>query len=397
MPALSGLGVSAGRVVRAGACLAALGGLAGCGGTVNHPITAVSTLPPTQEAALYKAHAKPRYAPPGPPDDPWGPYVSEASRRFDVPPTWIHEVMQVESAGYQFRASGELTTSPVGAMGLMQLMPATYDEMKAQYGLGDDAFEPHDNIMAGAAYLRQMYDAFGSPGFLAAYNAGPSRLQDYLVHNRPLPDETRRYVRMIGPRIAGVWPDHRAAAEQLAVNMIPIDIPAGPRWHVVASRGRHHHGKIGHESSVQVASLARRSHGRHAAPGAAPVEVAMAPEPRVAARAAVALAMATPAKHGGGLQLHLIEPAVASERANLGGRDWAVQVGAFSSHQKAAAAAGAAGGAIHARAAVASGHSGRATVYQARVGGLTHDAAVQACRRLAHKGGGCMIVSPASE
>ena len=185
--------------------------LAAC---ASHTPIANSGLTATQEAAVYRSHAKANYAPPGPSGDPWGPYVMEASRRFDVPDTWIREVMQVESHGYQFRASGELTTSPVGAMGLMQLMPETYDEVRVRYSLGDDAFDPHNNILAGAAYIREMYDTFGSPGFLAAYNAGPARLEDYLTHNRSLPDETRRYVAMIGPRIEGTWPQSRSPAEQ---------------------------------------------------------------------------------------------------------------------------------------------------------------------------------------
>src|ERR1700733_12629749 len=114
----------------------------------------------------------------------------------------------------------------------------------------------------------------------------------------------------------------------------------------------------------------------------------MAPEPRVAARAPMALAMATPARHSGGLHLHIIDSAMASERTNLSGRNWGVQVGAYGSHQQAEAAAGAASSAMHASPAVASAKSGHATLYKARVGGLTHDAAVQACHRLAHKGRG---------
>jgi soluble lytic murein transglycosylase-like protein len=170
--------VKAARMIwaaRSAASLSLIGLLAACAG--NAPV-ANSGLTAFQEAAVYKSHAKANYAPPGPASDPWGPYVMEASRRFDVPDVWIREVMRVESGGYQFRATGELTTSPVGAMGLMQLMPETYDEMRGRYALGDDAFDPHNNILAGAAYLREMYDAFGSPGFLAAYNAGPARLED---------------------------------------------------------------------------------------------------------------------------------------------------------------------------------------------------------------------------
>ncbi len=339
------------RIARAVASLGLLGLLAACAG---HTPMANSGLTASQEAAVYKSHARANYAPPGPPGDPWGPYVVEASRRFDVPDVWIREVMHVESGGYQFRASGALTTSPVGAMGLMQLMPETYDEVRARYTLGDDAFDPHNNIMAGAAYIREMYDAFGSPGFLAAYNAGPARLEDYLTHNRPLPDETRRYVYMIGTRIAGTWPVNRSPNEQLAVNQIPVSIPAGPRWAVhrrvmVASRGRR-----GHEVSVRYAAYQHRSRAQ------APVEVAEAPEPRIR------MAMA---EHRGGI--HLITPAMASESMNVGGHHWAVQVG--------------------------TGSTAHGRISHTRVGGMTHDVAVHTCQKLAHHKGGCVVVSPAAQ
>jgi hypothetical protein len=348
---------------------------------------------PVDEAALYRARARANYTPPGPPSDPWGPYINEASTRFDVPPTWVREVMHVESNGYQFRPTGELTTSPVGAMGLMQLMPETYDDMRVRYGLGTDAYEPHDNILAGTAYLREMYDTFGTPGFLAAYNAGPARLQAYLSNHGALPDETRRYVKIIGSRIEGVYPTNRSPAEEVALNQIPLDIPRGVRWpphrtYMVASRHSRHGG------TVQVAYLSRR-HGGYSHQQAAPVEVAEAPEPRHAAYTHVASAAPFPhTSHG----LHLIEPAMAAEGVHLGGKDWAVQVGAYGNSSQAQAAAGAARSQIgHASMQVASVHAGHGTLYRARVGGLTHDAALQACHRLSHHGGNCLIVSPASQ
>jgi soluble lytic murein transglycosylase-like protein len=259
-----------GQALRAAACLSTAALLSACAGH-SPPMTA------TQEAATYIARAKPSYTPPGPPNDPWGPYIAEASNRYDVPERWIREVMHTESGGHEFNASGALITSPVGAMGLMQLMPQTYDEVRARYNLGDDAFDPHNNILAGTAYLREMYDAFGSPGFLAAYNGGPARLDDYLTRNRPLPAETRRYVALIAPYIQGIWPNSRSPAEQYAVNQLPIYIPAGPRYVV-------HHAPVllarntrrGHEQAVRYAAGDRRHHAR----GAAPVELAEAPEPR---------------------------------------------------------------------------------------------------------------------
>src|SRR5580704_17646942 len=207
---------------RALVCIALLGLLAACSG--GGPRTSA-----TQEAARYAAHARGDYTPPGPPGDPWGPYITEAGRRFDVPDTWIRALMRVESGGQEYQ-NGDLITSGAGAMGLMQVMPQTYDELRDRYNLGDDPFDPHDNIMAGVAYMREMYELYGSPGFLAAYNAGPARLDDYLANIRPLPDETRRYVAMIGPYLRGVYPNNRSTADQMAINVLPVNIPPGKRY-----------------------------------------------------------------------------------------------------------------------------------------------------------------------
>src|SRR5215813_964228 len=86
-----------------------------------------------------------RYYPaPGPAEDPWGPYIRQASSRFGLPEQWIREVMRQESGGQ------EQAVSSAGAMGLMQIMPDTFDGLRQRYALGSDPFEPHDNIMAGA-------------------------------------------------------------------------------------------------------------------------------------------------------------------------------------------------------------------------------------------------------
>jgi len=381
--------VGTGAALRVGACAAGLALLSACS---HQQVTAKAPdLSPPQEAAIYKSHAKSSYAPPGPPSDPWGPYIVEASHRFDVPDAWIREVMNVESGGYEYRANGELTTSQVGAMGLMQLMPETYDEMKVRYGLTDDAFDPHNNILAGTAYLREMYDAFGSPAFLAAYNAGPNRLTDYLANKRPLPDETRRYVWLIGTQIAGIWPNSRSPNEELAVNQIPVSIPPGPRYarHLYAQAHVRHR----HDAPVRYAAAERHKVSPAVTATEAPVEVAEAPEPKAAPAHVVAAAPAH--GHGG---LHLITAAYAAESVKIGGTNWAVQVGAFPSREKAAAAASSARGVVaHASTAVAAVQSGHATVYRARLSGLTHDGAVHACQKLAHHGGGCLIVSPASQ
>ena len=121
--------------------------------------------------------------------------IAEASRRFGIPQPWIRAVMEVESAG------NPRAVSHAGAMGLMQIMPGTWAELRVAHRLGDDPFDPRDNILAGAAYLRQLYDRFGSPGFLAAYNAGPARYQEHLDTGRALPLETRNYLAILAPLI----------------------------------------------------------------------------------------------------------------------------------------------------------------------------------------------------
>jgi len=91
-------------------------------------------------------------------------------------------------------------TSPKGAMGLMQLMPETWQEMRLRYGLGDDPYDPHDNILAGTAYLRELADRFGIGAF-AAYNAGPGRFAAYLDGSQSLPAETRKYLGRIASSV----------------------------------------------------------------------------------------------------------------------------------------------------------------------------------------------------
>jgi len=156
-----------------------------------------------RQAAAFEARASPDYPAPGPPGDPWGPYVREAAARFGVPETWIRAVMQQEAGGRQTGPDGSPTTSSAGAgaMGLMQVMPGTYDLMRQRHALGPDPYDPRSNILAGTAYLKEMHARFGAPAFLAAYNAGPDRVEAYLNGSMVLPEETVGYVAAVGPRI----------------------------------------------------------------------------------------------------------------------------------------------------------------------------------------------------
>lgn len=127
--------------------------------------------------------------------DPIATVIDEASRRFGVPEAWIRAVMRVESNG------DRRAVSRAGAMGLMQIMPATYADLRRQLGIGADPFDVRNNILAGTAYLRQMYDRYGAPGFLAAYNAGPGRWESHLDGSRLLPTETVNYLSRLAPAL----------------------------------------------------------------------------------------------------------------------------------------------------------------------------------------------------
>jgi len=144
--------------------------------------------------------------------------ITKAARRFGLPAHWIRAVMKQES-GFNPRA-----TSRAGAMGLMQVMPATYAELRRRHGLGADPYDPRDNIMAGAAYLRELHDRFGLEGMLPAYNAGPRRYLQHRDQGRPLPLETRDYVARIGrlDRTASSSDSARIVAKE------PIDPYRGP-------------------------------------------------------------------------------------------------------------------------------------------------------------------------
>jgi hypothetical protein len=125
-------------------------------------------------------------------------HIAEASRRFGIPEHWVRAVLRAESAG-DVRA-----ISSAGARGLMQVMPDTWAELRVRYGLGRDPYDPRDNILAGTAYLREMFDRYGNvAAMLAAYNAGPGRYDEYLATGRALPAETRAYVAALVPVLGG--------------------------------------------------------------------------------------------------------------------------------------------------------------------------------------------------
>ena len=166
--------------------------------------------------------------------DRWGQHIEEASARFGVPEEWIRRVMRAESAGRTI-LNGRPITSRAGAIGLMQLMPGTWAEMRVAHRLGPDPHDPRDNILAGAAYLRALYERFGYPGLFAAYNAGPSRYADHLATGRPLPAETVAYVAAINGASA-----RAAAAPRRSVPPLPEPGPSGLFVALLGNSGASH-------------------------------------------------------------------------------------------------------------------------------------------------------------
>jgi hypothetical protein len=290
------------------------------------------------EASQYRARAARAYPVPGTDDDPWGPHIREAAARFQVPERWVRAVMQQESGGRQYETDGSLITSSAGAMGLMQVVPATFDILRRRYGLGDDPYEPRDNILAGTAYIREMYDRFGAPNFLAAYNAGPDRTDAWLSGGMPLPDETTNYMASVAPM-------------------------------------------LGMDGGTAVVAAAQDSSYR-AFDGGGLVSPS-APTGEFSARASPVPAVVQPVV------------AVAPPRG-----DWAIQVGTYpdpaNAHAAITAARGRIGDLLGGAQEVVTPVQRSGLLYRARLVGLSADAAGMACARLEATGMDCFTVPPGS-
>ena len=374
------------------------------------------------------------YPPPGPPDDPWGPYVREASARFGVPGRWVRAVMHQESGGEQ------QATSSAGAMGLMQVMPATYEGLRERYQLGDDPYDPHNNILAGTAYIRETYDRFGAPGFLAAYNAGPDRVDSYLSRRTALPQETVNYVAAIAPNLGTDMPKSGPFAVYASARSGRAQRPT------VASLAAGCDLNAAYNPNYPCSSLER------AAREPAPVQTAYVPQlgvngcdlnaaydpnhpctslPQTAAasvpRQQVAAASPQPAApqvlvasadEGVATSASHIRPPPATaqplpaekpappplqrpSRSAEPGGGWAIQVGAFKSPDLARAVAeGARAQApdqLHAAAMAVQPTApfGNTVLYRARLANLSADAAASACTRLNQRQLPCVVVHPA--
>ena len=156
--------------------------------------------------------------------DRWTPFIKEASRRFGVAETWIRAVMRMESGGRTLLAESQPIKSSAGAMGIMQVMPDTYNDMREQYGLGADPNDPRDNVLAGTAYLSWLHEKYGYPKMFAAYNAGPATLEAQVAGARELPNETRAYVsgiaRLLGDKAI---PSESSAPQAVSSPPTPVD------------------------------------------------------------------------------------------------------------------------------------------------------------------------------
>jgi soluble lytic murein transglycosylase-like protein len=158
--------------------------------------------------------------------DRWSSLIKDASHRFGVAEEWIRAVMRMESGGRTLADDNRPITSSAGAMGIMQIMPQTYKEMRARYGLGADPYNPHDNVLAGAAYLKWLNGKYGYPKLFAAYNAGPGTFEARTADARELPKETRAYVSGIA-RILDLKSDSAQSLSQPVSQIATLTRPDG--------------------------------------------------------------------------------------------------------------------------------------------------------------------------
>jgi cell division protein FtsN len=244
--------------------------------------------------------------------------------------------------------------------------------------------------MAGTAYIHEMYEVYGSPGFLAAYDDGPGRLDSYLNGGRALPNETTNYIAMIAPEIEGYYPAHRSQADQLAMNTQPAGIgigilPAGYAPGPPQSPGM----PDAPTAPEQLAALAPPVPADSAVYTPEPAQAEPAPPPRPKPSFSfIPEAMAdTP------------PPEREVEPVAPGHIGWAIQLGSYSTRDSANAAIGLAElSAVQmlmtGRPIVVSYHVEGRRKYRARVVGLPHETALEACERLRGGPTGCLVLSP---
>jgi soluble lytic murein transglycosylase-like protein len=149
--------------------------------------------------------------------------VERAAAQHSVPAALIHSVIKVES-NYDPTA-----VSPKGALGLMQLIPAT----ARRFGVSN-VFDPADNIQGGARYLRYLLDLYGGdyPLALAAYNAGEGAVAKY--GTVPPYPETQNYLKLVARQLRDAAPP---AVEKPQPQAAPAPAPPDDTTHVLAVVG----------------------------------------------------------------------------------------------------------------------------------------------------------------
>lgn len=318
-------------------------------------------------------------------------HVAEASKRFDMPELWIREVIRQESGG-RTTVNGQPIVSKAGAMGLMQVMPATYDEMRRKHNLGSDPFDPHDNIIAGTAYLREMYNLFGAPGFLGAYNCGPGCYGDYLAGKRSLPGETRRYIASVGPRL------NRTPAPNGA-DIVLVSAPPSTSSDSPPDYGS----PYGRPSTSYSApsnpapSYAPPAASSRPVASRPPIAVAALPSPTPAPAPAPAVRVVAPDTSTPDAPAPRPVATMAGA-ATAGGGVWTVQLGAFRSPDDSQRVIDRARNSMpvlsRSQRIVQAVDTQTGPLYRARLSGLSQQDAASACSGLVNQGMACFVVAP---
>lgn len=314
----------------------------------------------------------PEWKPPGPSTDPWGPYINQSSQRFNVPDQWIRAVMMQESSGYQYYNKRPVT-SPHGAKGLMQLKTLTYRDMAKRYKLGKDPYNPLDNIMAGTAYIRTLYNKFGAPGFVAAYHGGPGTLSNHLNKGASLPKETKHYLASVSPKLgndvpmSGPFAKYASSSQRRSNSKTPLPLDA-------------YYNPKSYTPTTMVAQNTIQPQQRKAEN----ITKRYKPMPPI-----------YPTQSQPQTSPNIVQVAYVPD-TSIGG-NWGIQVGAYSSanlaQQATFKAQRNAGGTLStASQSIQAVNKNGSTLYRARLVGVNQISAIQACRQLKQKGINCVTI-----
>src|SRR5215475_11406628 len=144
--------------------------------------------------------------------------IEGAAAAHDLPFEFFARVIWQESR-FRSDAKGPVTRGGQQAQGIAQFMPGTATERSLH-----DPFDPAQALPKSAEFLRELRMQFGNLGLAAAaYNAGPSRVRDWLAGRRTLPSETQAYVRIVTGRRAEEW---RSQTTLATLNVtVPADMP----------------------------------------------------------------------------------------------------------------------------------------------------------------------------